>query len=123
MIRDIVIVPSPRKTEFDDGEFYLKQEQVISIPIQDKETVFTIAKRLKEIIKSDTNLELAICLGGNTEAEGLIFDKCQLISDEGYSIEINKNQIKIKYGNASGAFHAVSTLNRLSSSVERKYLV
>lgn len=103
MIRDIVIVPSPRKTEFDDGEFYLKQEQVISIPIQDKETVFTIAKRLKEIIKSDTNLELAICLGGKLEAEGLIiFEKSQSISSEGYSLEINKCQIKIAYGDAAG---------------------
>jgi len=112
--QDIVIVPSPRNIEFYNGEFHLKQVQIISIPIQDKETVFSIAKRLKEIIKSDTNLELPICLGGNTDAEGLIiFESCLLIPGEGYSIEINENQIKIKYGNAPGAFYAVSTMKQI----------
>lgn len=121
MIHDIVIIPSPRKVEFDEGEFYLKQEQVISIPIQDKEKVFNIAKRLKEIIKSDTNLELPICLGGKLEAEGLIiFDKSQSIAGEGYSIEINISQIIIKYGDAAGAFHAVSTLKQIIKQSGKK---
>ena len=121
MIQDIVIIPAPKKIEFCNGEFHLKQAQVISIPIQDKETVFAIAKKLKEIIKSDTNLELPVCLGGKTEAEGLIvFDKCQLLSDEGYTIEVNESQIKIKYGDAPGAFHAVSTLKQIIKQCGKK---
>ncbi len=130
MTQGIVIVPSPRKMEFDDGGFNLRQGQFLSIPIQDKDIVFTIAKRLKEIIRSDTNLELPICLGENPETGKLIrsesdrliqpewdgvirFDRSGSLSGEAYSIEVAKNRIIVLYGDAAGAFHAVSTLKQI----------
>jgi len=112
--RDIVIVPSPKKMDFYDDEFCLKQTNIISLPIRDKELVFPIAKRLKELIRSVTKLELPICLGENTEMDqSIVFEYCHSIPVEGYSIEIDENRIAISYFDAAGAFNAVSTIKQI----------
>lgn len=114
MKRDIVIVPSPKKMDVCDEEFCLKQTNIISLPIRDKELVFPIAKRLKELILSETKLELPIYLGGNTDLDGsIVFEYSYSIAAEGYSIEIDEKRIVISYFDAAGAFCAVSTLKQI----------
>ena len=114
MAKDIVIVPSPRELQWNDGTFTLRHDQALSIPPEDKETIFTIAERLKNIIRSAANLELPVYLGGDPKKEGLIFFvRSMSLSPEAYSLEIKKNQIIIRYGDSAGSFHAVSTLKQI----------
>jgi len=118
---DILLVPFPKKVEFSDGDFRLSCRHAILIRPDEKETIFVIAKRLKETIRMETNLELPVCIGGENETwDAIFFERCRTISGEGYSIRIDGRQIKIEYGGAPGAFHAVSTLKQIIKQCGKK---
>jgi len=110
----LILLPVPKKCEYRPGELLIKNLSAITIPYEDKQGLFNVAKRLKEIVKSALNLEMPLHILKQDEknpAVAFLPERC--CNTEEYSIEINENQINIRYGRNAGAFHAVSTLKQI----------
>jgi hypothetical protein len=107
---DLIFLPYPKMVQFAEGKKLLKDGQKISILLFQKEKLFTIAKRLKDVISEHTPIKTQIVVG---KPGDINFKHSSNLLEENYKITITKECIDIEYGELQGAFHAVSTLKQL----------
>jgi hypothetical protein len=109
-ISNLMLLPYPKKVQFMDGKKLLKSGEKISIPAVEKEKLFLIARRLKEVIAEYSPIKAQIMVDKSGDIN---FKHSSSISGESYKITITKEAIDIEYVELQGAFHAVSTLKQL----------
>ncbi|WP_163194968.1 beta-N-acetylhexosaminidase [Clostridium thermarum] len=107
---DLIFLPYPKKAQFMEGKKLLKDGEKISILLLQKEKLFKIAKRLKDIISEHTPIKTQIVVG---KPGDINFKHSSNLLEENYKVVITKEYIDIEYGDLQGAFHAVSTLKQL----------
>ena len=111
---NLIFLPRPQKCEFKPGIFLLKCEGYIAIPYEDKQLLFGVSGRLKNIIAANLNMNLRILIRKQMDLDSaVIFQPESRYDKEEYSLKIDEDRIIIRYGSAAGAFHAVSTLKQL----------
>lgn len=113
-LEKLIIIPYPRKIEFRQGSSFLNKECCISIPSKDKQAMLSVAKRVQQIIRASTSMELPVVLDiKGPERLNIIFENDMDLCKESYKLDIGEEGIYISYGECAGAFHAVSTLKQI----------
>lgn len=113
-MQKLVLVPYPKKVDFQEGFFSFKSGDCILLPEGDKDDLYLTALRIQDIAKE--HLKLTLCLMVNNKGlyrDAVMFIKDAACSEEGYRMEILSEQILISYSSGAGAFHAISTLKQL----------
>ncbi|WP_239021972.1 beta-N-acetylhexosaminidase [Pontimicrobium aquaticum] len=99
---DVLVIPQPLEQTINKGSFILNASTGIQY-----DDVFKIsAEFLKSYIEEGGNIKL---VGSNL----ISFIKDDTLADEGYSLEILPNTIKIKAKTDQGAFYAIQSLRQL----------
>jgi hexosaminidase len=112
--KKIVIVPTPKNITYQAGNYFLRRDTVLSVPGEDKQIMFNVAKRLQGIIKDALRIELPILIRNIAISNtAVVFKSSNRLQKEEYTLKIEKDLIQIIYGSAAGAFHAVSTLKQI----------
>ncbi len=109
---NIIIFPRPKAIEHLQGYYSIPNDGVISIPYADRGILFPIARRLLEIVHQSLAVKLTITHKGTSHSVPISFVRNDFTEEE-YAIDVHANGIVIGYGNAAGAFHAVSTLKQI----------
>ncbi len=102
---EVQIIPRPTTQIINEGAFVLSSSTGINYP----ETLKVSAEFLKSYVEQSK----AIRLGKGNDIQFII--DATIENDEGYSLEILPNSIKIKAKTDQGAFYAVQTLRQLLS--------
>lgn len=111
---ELVIVPNPKKMARKPGSFVLKARGPIAISCEDKQSMFSIGKRIQSIIKDFVRLELPVVIHDCRCSDFTIFFRKEAsFKKEQYILDIGRDGISIEYGSPAGAFHAVSTLKQI----------
>lgn len=114
MKEDFILIPKPKKINFKDGYYVIKNNDYISFPKDDKNELYPIVKRLKDIIRASTSIELPVLIGKyDKDTQVVTFENISGMPEEAYKLVMQPKNIKIIYGYSSGAFHAVSTLKQV----------
>lgn len=119
MKNDMILIPFPKQFTTREGALTLNPGVDIVIQLEEKNTIFAIAERLKEIISQETHLTIPVCME-SPKSGTLFFERCGDLPDEGYRITVNTNQVKMEYAKAAGAFHAVTTLRQIIAQCGRR---
>lgn len=113
-LEKLIIVPCPRKLDFKTGNYILKSEGYLSIPLKYKKNIFPIAKRIQKLMKESLKIELPIAVGSFEQVKrAVIFERDGALPKDGYCIDIESDGVRISYGDEAGAFHAASTLKQV----------
>ncbi len=113
-MESIVLVPYPKKLSLKKEKFFLQNGDMISIPVEEKEELFSVAKKVKEEFKKQVNLNLEIMVGEHGSfRKALTFTKEEKLVDQAYTLNITPEGIHIGYKKPVGAFYGVKTLKQL----------
>jgi hexosaminidase len=113
-MQKLVLVPYPKKVDYQNGSFSFKSGDCILFPQNDKNEIYHGMLRLQSILKKQIKLTLSLMIdnpGMNRAA--IVFKKEASLTQEGYRLDIQAASILIHYSSGVGAFHAVSTLKQL----------
>ncbi len=102
LTKEVLIIPQPLEQTINKGEFILNA----STGIDYDENFKISAEFLKSYIEEGSKLKLQ-------ENNTISFIKDDGLTDEGYTLEISPNNIKIKAKTDQGAFYAVQSLRQL----------
>ena len=105
-----ILLPFPKKINMHSCTHVLKSSDKICFSCNAKDALFPIARRLKEIVKKYSSVDMSI-IADKTGSVNFIYNK--QLNAQSYKICIDTNEINIEYSNYSGAFYAVSTLKQL----------
>lgn len=113
-MKTLFLTPQPVKFNLYDGDLLLTRSCCISFSINEKNHIYSIAKRLKKVIKEAIGFETVIAPNGKEISKPLfIFIKDINLEKEAYVINSTKHCVQIFYSEANGAFHAVSTIKQI----------
>ncbi len=107
------IIPKPVSTTLHEGSFTVTENTAISINVKEQ---YPNAKFLRDFIKSNYGFEPEIYTGSIPLNEKIIFintDENLNLADEGYSLTLKQNEIRITSRTAAGAFYGLQTLFQL----------
>src|SRR5690606_1949945 len=105
------IIPLPLKVEAKGGSFIINTETTIE-SIGDDD-IKEVARYLKEMISAASTFDLSVATSGNTTGQKIILEQNDTGSEEGYSLKIIENEVRISAATATGMFHGVQTLRQL----------
>jgi hexosaminidase len=102
------IIPLPLQADFSKGWF--RADSTITISADDKFTraVSVIADALQGALTGEMQIS-----SDTTGKPGVILETDSSLKDEGYSISVSANKIRIKAKTPAGAFYAAQTLRQL----------
>ncbi|MBT8256345.1 MAG: beta-N-acetylhexosaminidase [Bacteroidia bacterium] len=119
LVSEVKIIPKPQEFELGDGVFILNSKSTFK-----SQDVFQNAnKLLTNFLNKSVGFSLPI--SDREEEADIVFQVDNTIPSEGYTIEINSDQIILKAKDESGAVHAFQSLRQifpveLETSSERK---
>ncbi len=109
-----IVTPHPKLMDVKSGLFQLKDNGHIFVPQEDRDGLFPVARTLQKVIADQLKLQLPIVVGKRGALMyDIIFEKAVQLPEQSYILEIGLEGVRISYGNAATAFHAVSTLKQL----------
>ncbi|HYF69272.1 MAG TPA: family 20 glycosylhydrolase [Ohtaekwangia sp.] len=108
---EVAIIPLPLKVEAKGGSFMINAETMIESIGDDH--IKEVARYLKEMISAASTFELSVATSGNTTGQKIILQQNDTGSEEGYSLKITENEVRISAAMAAGMFHGVQTLRQL----------
>jgi hypothetical protein len=114
---NLILLPYPKEIEVFESSSLLKKHIKISIPAENNRELFSIARRLKEVLYEEASVKVDILAGKSGDIN---FTYEENHDTEAYLIDINSKTIEIKYSCCSGAFYAVSTLKQLITQCKRE---
>ncbi|MHC1748286.1 MAG: beta-N-acetylhexosaminidase [Cellulosilyticaceae bacterium] len=125
-----LIIPKPLSYEAKNGEFVLAKDTAIYINGKSEEetkNIYSIARLLKTKLQPSTGYKLDI-IQSNQVPEGSIylttFDGVASQGNEGYTITVNNNRVKIVAYEAQGLVRGIQTLRQLfPADIEKNKIV
>lgn len=102
--QELALIPYPNQVNVETGELTYKKVIPFSLPSHLKLEPATIISQAKGY-----DIKFIVHKKGGA----IKFKKMKNLADEAYQLTINKKGIIIGYGNKSGAFYALQTLNQL----------
>ncbi|WP_302459511.1 beta-N-acetylhexosaminidase [Parabacteroides johnsonii] len=107
------IVPQPNQIEHKIGKFKLSDGVQMAVPFSD-EKMKNVVLQFKEQILKTSGIDIPIVdIDMHKEVHGVIFVKCDTLSDESYVVDVGKNLVKVEASSAIGTFYAIQTLYQL----------
>ena len=103
----VSIIPRPQELQLNDGLFKISRSTSIVLD-ECTEQMKRTAGFLNDRLSTAAGFSLDIA-GGAKPSDAIIFSLAEL-PEEGYSIEVTEDLVKVGYGDAAGAFYAVQTL-------------
>lgn len=103
----VSIIPQPQELQLNDGLFKISRSTSIVLD-ECTEQMKRTAGFLNDRLSTAAGFSLDIA-GVAKPSDAIIFSLAEL-PEEGYSIEVTEDLVKVGYGDAAGAFYAVQTL-------------
>ena len=106
------VVPAPVSSAADGGAFFLTKDATIGTEAPNGELDGT-AKYLRGLLQPSTGFELADASSPSEATILLALSENKDLGEEGYSLVVSSEQIKITAGNSAGVFYGIQTLRQL----------
>lgn len=107
------LVPFPNSLIEKSGEFKLTKNTKVFIQKQSPE-LKQAADFFNTLVKQSIGVELSYTSKANRNVISF-YEDLAITNNEGYELDVNSNQIAIKYKTPTGAFYALQTLRQLMS--------
>jgi hexosaminidase len=122
--QEISIIPQPVSLAVKTGVFNLAGNTTVIIPAKNPEAA-KVALYLVERVKSASGYQLKIIEGATGNGIVLkLFAADPKLGKEGYTLDVNENQVTIAAPNAQGLFYGVQTLLQLlPNEIESKNVI
>lgn len=114
---DIRLLPRPRSWAIyhDRPPFVFGPGDGILLPALERASLYEIAERLRDAAKEQARASLRILIErqGKHRAAFRFERDPNVRHEEAYAIDVDAEGVRVRFGGAAGAFHAVSTLKQL----------
>lgn len=112
---DLVLLPSPKRLSWTQGNLLLESGNCISIDPVDRDQLLPIAQMVKRELSDLAGVHLSIVVGDRAaHKKVIVFSRVDGIADQGYVLSVSQQGISIRYSAISGAFYATRTLKQIA---------